>query len=59
MLWTQKNKLKSTNGYVFTLGGVPRHENPSNKHVSLDPIYNQSLFLLIKLERKPNEFRTS
>jgi hypothetical protein len=32
------------------------HENLPNKHVLLDPRCNQSLLLLIKLERKLNEF---
>ena len=33
--------------------------SPSNKHVSLDSRWNQSLLLLIKLEMKPNGFKIS
>jgi hypothetical protein len=35
------------------------HGNSLNKFVSLNPRCNQSLLLLIKLERKPNEFGIS
>jgi hypothetical protein len=35
------------------------YENPLSKHVSQDPQWNQSLLLLIKLERKLNEFGIS
>ena len=35
------------------------HENLPNKHVLLDPRSNQSLLLLIKLERKLNGFGIS
>jgi hypothetical protein len=32
------------------------HENPPNKCVSLNPWYNQSLLLLVKLERNLEGF---
>ena len=35
------------------------HENTPNKHILLDSWWNQSILILIKLERKPNEFQIS
>jgi hypothetical protein len=50
---------KSTNGYVFTLSRVAIYGNPLKKHILQDSWWNQSLLLLIKMDKEPSGFRTS